>query len=71
MTETKPAAGHPAPLVDRSAKPRSVSRLIFLALVMIGASVIFFLFKDKLNNDLMLGVLGVLAVVGIFFLCRP
>jgi two-component system cell cycle sensor histidine kinase/response regulator CckA len=68
MTETKPAAGHPAPLVDRSAKPRSVSRLIFLALVMIGASVIFFLFKDKLNNDLMLGVLGVLAVVGIFFL---
>ncbi|EDQ33492.1 PAS domain S-box [Hoeflea phototrophica DFL-43] len=68
MTETTPAAGHPAPLVDRSAKPRSVSRLIFLALVMIGASVTFFLFKDKLNNDLMLGVLGVLAVVGIFFL---
>ncbi|WP_299862485.1 response regulator [uncultured Hoeflea sp.] len=68
MTETTPAAGHPAPLVDRSAKPRSVSRLIFLALVMIGASVVFFLFKDKLNSDVMLGILGVLAVVGIFFL---
>ena len=68
MTETTPAAGNPAALVDRSAKPRSVSRLIFLALVMIGASVVFFLFKDRLNNDLMLGILGVLAVVGIFFL---
>jgi two-component system cell cycle sensor histidine kinase/response regulator CckA len=68
MTETTPAAGNPAALVDRSAKPRSVSRLIFLALVMIGASVTFFLFKDRLNNELMLGILGVLAVVGIFFL---
>ena len=35
---------------------------------MIGASIVFFLFKDRLNNDLMLGILGVLAVVGIFFL---
>lgn len=68
MTETTPAAGTPAPLVDRSAKPRSVSRLIFLALVMIGASFVFFLFKEQLNSDLMLGILGVLAVVGIFFL---
>ncbi|MDF1607439.1 response regulator [Hoeflea sp. YIM 152468] len=68
MTETTPAAGNPAALVDRSAKPRSVSRLIFLALVMIGASVVFFLFKDRLNNEVMLGILGVLAVVGIFFM---
>ena len=68
MTETNPATGTPAALVDRSAKPRSVSRLVFLALVMIGASIVFFLFKDKLNNDVMLGILGVLAVVGIFFL---
>ena len=68
MTETTPAAGNPAALVDRSAKSRSVSRLVFLALVMIGASIVFFLFKDRLNNELMLGILGVLAVVGIFFL---
>ncbi|PWW04418.1 two-component system cell cycle sensor histidine kinase/response regulator CckA [Hoeflea marina] len=68
MTETNPGAGKTVPLVDRSAKPRSVSRLVFLALVMIGASVVFFIFKDKLNNELMLAVLGVLAVVGIFFL---
>ncbi|WP_339758793.1 response regulator [uncultured Hoeflea sp.] len=68
MTETTPAAATPAALVDRSAKPRSVSRLVFLALVMIGASIVFFIFKDQLNNELMLGILGVLAVVGIFFL---
>lgn len=68
MTETTPAAANPAALVDRSAKPRSVSRLVFLALVMIGASIVFFIFKDRLNNELMLGILGVLAVVGIFFL---
>jgi len=68
MTETTPAAANPAALVDRSAKPRSVSRLIFLALVMIGASIVFFLFRDRLHNELMLGILGVLAVVGIFFL---
>ena len=35
---------------------------------MIGASIVFFIFKDRLNNELMLGILGVLAVVGIFFL---
>ncbi|MGJ8570728.1 MAG: cell cycle histidine kinase CckA [Hoeflea sp.] len=68
MTETTPAAANPAALVDRSAKPRSVSRLVFLALVMIGASIVFFLFRDQLHNELMLGILGVLAVVGIFFL---
>jgi len=68
MTEPTPGAAHPVPLVDRSARPRSVSRLIFLALVMICASVIFFLFRERLNNELMLGVLGVFAVVGIFFL---
>jgi len=68
MSEKTPAAGNPAALVDRSAKSRSVSRLVFLALVMIGASIVFFLFKDRLNNDVMLGILGVLAVVGIFFL---
>ena len=68
MTETTPGAGHVAPLVDRAAKPRSVSRLVFLALVMIGASIVFFLFKDRLDNGLMLGLLGILAVVGIFFL---
>lgn len=45
-----------------------MSRLVFLALVMIGASIVFFLFKDRLNHDVMLGILGVLAVVGIFFL---
>lgn len=68
MTDTTPGAGHVAPLVDRAAKPRSVSRLVFLALVMIGASIVFFIFKDKLDNELMLALLGVLAVVGIFFL---
>jgi len=68
MSEKTPAAATPAALVDRSAKPRSVSRLIFLALVMIGASIVFFLFKDRLNNEVMLGILGVMAVVGIFFL---
>ncbi|OCW58765.1 cell cycle histidine kinase CckA [Hoeflea olei] len=68
MTDRTPAASPPTALVDRSAKPRSVSRLIFLALVMIGASIVFFLFKDRLNNDIMLGILGVMAVVGIFFL---
>lgn len=68
MTETTPAATNPAALVDRSARPRSVSRLVFLALVMIGASIVFFLFKDRINNELMLGILGVLAVVGIFFM---
>ncbi|MBC7283026.1 PAS domain-containing sensor histidine kinase [Hoeflea sp.] len=68
MSEKTPAAATPTALVDRSAKPRSVSRLIFLALVMIGASIVFFLFKDRLNNEVMLGILGVMAVVGIFFL---
>ena len=67
MTNNKPKVAQMAPLVDRSGRSRPVSRLVFLAIVLIGASLFFFLFREQLSNEIMLGILGVLAVIGIFF----
>lgn len=43
-------------------------RLLVLALILVGVSIAFVLFKDAMNNELVLGILGILAMVGIFFI---
>jgi len=68
MTETSTGAGPGTPLVDRGAKPRSVLRLFTLAVIMVGVSVFFFFYRDRIDSELMLGILGALAVIGIFFI---
>ncbi|TDH36049.1 response regulator [Pseudohoeflea suaedae] len=68
MTETMSGDGATTPLVDRGAKPRSVMRLIMLAAIMIGVSAFFVLFQDRIDNEMMLGILGGLAIIGIFFI---
>jgi two-component system cell cycle sensor histidine kinase/response regulator CckA len=43
-------------------------RIILLAFVLIAAAAAFVFFKNSLDNEMVLGALGVLAMVGIFFL---
>jgi len=62
------ADDYTVPLVDRGVRSGTVARIILLAFVLIGAAVAFVFFKDQLNNEIVLGLLGVLAMVGIFFL---
>ncbi|WP_137131254.1 PAS domain-containing sensor histidine kinase [Rhizobium sp. FY34] len=68
MTKSQPAGSYDAPLVDRGNRGGTVFRLLLLALVLVGVSIAFVFFKNSMDNELVLGVLGVLAMVGIFFI---
>lgn len=68
MTKLQPTGSMDAPLVDRGRRSGTVFRLLVLALILVGVSIAFVLFKEAMNNELVLGVLGILAMVGIFFI---
>jgi two-component system cell cycle sensor histidine kinase/response regulator CckA len=68
MTKARQADDYNAPLVDRGGRSGTVLRIILLAIVLVAAAASFVVFKNSLDNELVLGGLGVLAMVGIFFL---
>ncbi|MBB3319211.1 two-component system cell cycle sensor histidine kinase/response regulator CckA [Rhizobium sp. BK181] len=68
MTKPRQAEDFNEPLLDRGGRTGTALRIILLALVLIGAAAGFVVFKRSLDNEMVLGVLGVLAMVGIFFL---
>ena len=68
MTTPRQADDYNAPIVDRGGRSGTAIRIILLALVLIAAAAAFVVFKNSLDNEMVLGVLGVLAMVGIFFL---
>ncbi len=68
MTKSRQVDDYNAPLVDRGGRSGTAIRILLLAIVLIAAAAAFVFFKDSLGNELVLGCLGVLAMVGIFFL---
>ncbi|CAN7495484.1 response regulator [Pararhizobium sp. LjRoot255] len=68
MTKLRQAGDYHMPIVDRGSRPGTVLRIILLAIVLTGSAVAFVIFKNQLENEIVLGILGVLAMVGIFFL---
>ncbi|MEM6462055.1 MAG: response regulator [Pseudomonadota bacterium] len=68
MAREKPSGNYPTPIIDQHSKPGTVARLIVLAVVLIGAAVAFIYLEGRVNTDLGLGLLGMLAMVGIFYL---
>ena len=68
MTKLRQAGDYHMPIVDRGTRPGTVLRIILLALVLTASAVAFVIFKNQLGNQIVLGILGVLAMVGIFFL---
>ncbi len=68
MKRLQQAGEYEGPLLDRGARSGAAFRIILLALVLVCAAVAFVFFKDQLENEVVLGVLGVLAMTGIFFL---
>ena len=68
MTTPRQADDYNAPIVDRGGRSGTAIRIILLALVLIAAAAAFVVFKNSLDNEMVLGVLSVLAMVGIFFL---
>ncbi|WP_117191232.1 cell cycle histidine kinase CckA [Rhizobium terrae] len=68
MTKLQQGGNYEAPLVDRGTRGGTIFRIVLLALVLCGVAAGFVLFQNALNNEVVLGVLGILAMVGIFFL---
>jgi two-component system cell cycle sensor histidine kinase/response regulator CckA len=59
---------YPVPIVDQSTRPGAVTRLIIFILVLIVAAIFFALFRERLGDPFLLGLLGVLAMIGVGFL---
>ncbi|WP_281978288.1 cell cycle histidine kinase CckA [Pseudorhizobium flavum] len=68
MTKLQHGGNYEPPLVERGGRGGTIIRILLLAFVLIGASAAFVFFQQALENEIVLGVLGVLAMVGIFFL---
>ena len=58
----------PPPVVNQEARPGEVMRLLSLGLVLMAVAALFFLFGDRLGEQFRLGLLGIFAMVGVFYL---
>ncbi|MDE1158543.1 MAG: response regulator [Neorhizobium sp.] len=68
MTKLQQGGNYETPLVDRGKRGGTVIRIVLLALVLIAVAIAFVVFQHALDNEVVLGLLGILAMVGIFFL---
>ncbi|MEN9895154.1 MAG: hypothetical protein RIR97_1006 [Pseudomonadota bacterium] len=68
MTKIPQTGDYHMPIVDRAGRAGTALRVVLLALVMVASAVAFVFFRNQLDNEIVLGVLGILAMVGIFFL---
>lgn len=68
MTQFKQADDYHPPIVNRPAGAGTWLRIVVLAAALILSALAFVVFKDQLENEIVLGILGVLAMCGIFFL---
>ncbi|TGQ47918.1 ATP-binding protein [Mesorhizobium sp. M00.F.Ca.ET.216.01.1.1] len=59
---------YPVPIIDQNTRPGAVTRLIIFIVVLTGAAIIFGLFRERLGDPFLLGMLGVLAMIGVGFL---
>ncbi|PYE89945.1 cell cycle histidine kinase CckA [Phyllobacterium leguminum] len=59
---------YPKPIVSGRRGPGAAIRLLVLGILLTGAALLYFLFRDELGEPFLLGLLGVLAMVGVFYL---
>jgi two-component system cell cycle sensor histidine kinase/response regulator CckA len=59
---------YPVPIVDQNTRPGAITRLIVFVVVLTGAAIVFGLFRESLGDPFLLGMLGVLAMVGVGYL---
>lgn len=59
---------YPLPIVDQSTRPSAVIRLVVFVVVLTAAAVVFGIFRERLGEPFLLGMLGMLAMVGVGYL---
>lgn len=68
MAKDKSRDTYPAPVIDQSSRPGAATRLIVFIVVLIAAALAFSLFRSSLGDPFLLGMLGVLAMIGVGYL---
>lgn len=68
MARKNPSGSYPTPMIDRHSRPGTVLRLIVLAVVLVISAIAFILLEGRVNPNFGLGLLGILSMVGIFYL---
>jgi len=61
MARDKSRDFHPAPIVDQNTRPGAVTRLIIFIIVLTGCGVVFSIFRERLGDPFLLGMLGISA----------
>ncbi len=56
------------PLIDQTGRPSAITRLVILMVVLTGAAILFSIFRNQLGEPFLLGLLGVLAMIGVGYL---
>jgi two-component system cell cycle sensor histidine kinase/response regulator CckA len=59
---------YPAPVVDQNSRPGAITRLIVFAVVLIPLAVVFLTFRERLGDPFLIGMLGMLAMIGVGYL---
>lgn len=67
MSKIRQEVEYQAPVVESGSRPGVILRIVLLAIVLTASAGAFIVFKNQLDNEIVLGILGVLAMVGIFF----
>jgi two-component system, cell cycle sensor histidine kinase and response regulator CckA len=55
-------------VIDQETRTGDVMRLLVLAIILIAAGALFFVFGDRMGEPFRLGLLGIFAMIGIFYL---
>jgi two-component system cell cycle sensor histidine kinase/response regulator CckA len=59
---------YPVPIVDQNMRPGAITRLLVFVVVLICAAFVFAVFRENLGDPFLVGMLGVLAMIGVGFL---
>ncbi|MET0574661.1 MAG: cell cycle histidine kinase CckA [Mesorhizobium sp.] len=59
---------YPAPIVDQNTRPGVITRLIVFIVVLTGSAIVFGMFRERLGDPFLLGMLGILAMIGVGYL---
>ncbi|MFC6488962.1 cell cycle histidine kinase CckA [Nitratireductor sp. GCM10026969] len=57
-----------APIIDQGARPGVITRLIIFIIVLTGSALVFAIFQNRLGDGFLLGVLGIMAMIGVGYL---
>ncbi|PSJ63969.1 cell cycle histidine kinase CckA [Pseudaminobacter soli (ex Li et al. 2025)] len=59
---------YPVPIVDQRTRPGAITRLVIFIVVLTVAAIVFGIFRERLGDPFLLGMLGVLAMIGVGYL---